>query len=98
MYAAYELLEQRGVTFMFNKDILPEKTKDLRLPALSARVETPFPRRGLAISRIYPHRRIWHLSQVKASLDQMAKLQLNYLNFGWFEHERRIDLENRDDP
>ena len=79
MYAAYELLEQLGVTFMFNKDILPEKTKDLRLPALSARVETPFPRRGLAISSIYPNRSIWHLSQVKAFLDQMAKLKMNFL-------------------
>ncbi len=95
MYAAYELLEQLGVTFMFNKDILPEKTKDLRLPALSARVETPFPRRGLAISSIYPNRSIWHLSQVKAFLDQMAKLKMNYLNFGWFEHEPWVDFEYR---
>src|SRR2546429_2113879 len=95
LYAAYELLEQLGVVFMLNKDILPEKTDTLRLPSLDLRSETPFSRRGLAISSIYPNRSIWHLSEVKAFLDQMAKLKLNFLNFGWFEHEPWIDFGYR---
>ena len=92
MYAAYDLLERLGVTFLLAKDILPEKTADLQLPAGNIRAETPFPRRGLFISNIYPNRGIMNLAEVKAMLDQMAKLKMNYLQFFWFEHEPWIDF------
>ena len=92
MYAAYDLLERLGVTFLLAKDILPENTADLKLPAENVRAETPFPRRGLLISNIYPNRGIMNLSEVKSMLDQMAKLKMNYLQFFWFEHEPWIDF------
>ena len=39
MYAAYDLLERLGVTFLLAKDILPEKAADLAAcpPAMCAR-------------------------------------------------------------
>jgi hypothetical protein len=92
MYAAYDLLERLGVTFLLAKDILPEKTADLKLPVENVRAETPFPRRGLFISNIYPSRGIMNLSEVKFMLDQMAKLKMNYLQFFWFEHEPWINF------
>jgi len=92
MYAAYDLLERLGVTFLLAKDILPEKTGDLKLPGENVRAETPFPRRGLFISNIYPNRGIMNLAEVKAMLDQMAKLKMNYLQFFWFEHEPWINF------
>jgi hypothetical protein len=95
MYAAYDLLERLGVTFLLTKDILPEKSGDLQLPAGNVRAETPFPRRGLLISNIYPNRGIMNLSEVKAMLDQMAKLKMNYLQFFWFEHEPWINFGYR---
>jgi hypothetical protein len=95
LYAVYDLIERLGVTFLVTKDMLPEKTRDLRMPDLQLKVETPFPRRGLLISNIYPSRGIWHLSEVKAFLDQMAKLKMNYLQFYWFEHEPWIDFVYR---
>jgi len=95
MYAVYDLLERLGITFMLGKDLLPEKTADLRLPALKVKAETPFPRRGLLISNIYPNRGIMHLSEVKTFLDQMAKLKMNYLQFFWFEHEPWINFDFR---
>jgi hypothetical protein len=92
MYAVYDLVERFGVTFLLVKDILPERTTDLKIPALQLRVETPFPRRGFLISNIYPNRGMMDLAEVKAMLDQMAKLKMNYLQFFWFEHEPWIDF------
>lgn len=92
MYAVYELVERLGVTFLLTKDIIPERTFDLKVPALPGRVETPFPRRGLLISNIYPNRGMMDLAEVKVMLDQMAKLKMNYLQFFWFEHEPWIDF------
>jgi hypothetical protein len=92
MYAAYDLVERLGVTFLLAKDILPEKTADLKLPAENVRAETPFPRRGFFISNIYESRGIMNLSEVKFMLDQMAKLKMNYLQFFWFEHEPWINF------
>ncbi len=92
MYAAYELLERLGVTFLAHKDILPEKMATLALPALDVRSESPFPRRGFLISNIYPNRGIWNLAEVKRFLDQMAKMKMNYLQFFWFEHEPWINF------
>ena len=92
MYAAYDLLERLGVTFLLAKDILPEKTPDLELPAGNVLAQTPFPRRGLLISNIYPNRGIMNLAEVKAMLDQMSKLKMNFLQFFWFEHEPWINF------
>ncbi|MBI3666685.1 MAG: hypothetical protein HY236_10765, partial [Acidobacteria bacterium] len=88
----YDFLERLGITLLLAKDILPEKTADLGLPLLKERRDTPFTRRGLLISNIYPNRGIMHLSEVKAMLDQMAKLKMNYLQFFWFEHEPWINF------
>jgi hypothetical protein len=95
MYAAYDLIERLGATFLLAKDILPEKTGDLMLPAGNVRAETPFPRRGLFISNIYPSRGIMNLAEVKSMLDQMAKLKMNFLQFFWFEHEPWINFGYR---
>jgi hypothetical protein len=95
MYAAYDLVERLGVTFLLAKDILPEKTPDLKLPAANVRAETPFSRRGLLISNIYPNRGIMNLAEVKSMLDQMAKLKMNFLQFFWFEHEPWINFGYR---
>jgi hypothetical protein len=92
MYAAYDLLERLGITFLLAKDILPEKVADLKLPLANVRAETPFPRRGLLISNIYPNRGIMNLAEVKSMLDQMAKLKMNFLQFFWFEHEPWINF------
>lgn len=92
MYAAYDLLERLGVTFLLAKDILPEKTSDLQWRAENVCAETPFPRRGLFISNIYPNRGIMNLAEVEAMLDQMAKLKMNYLQFFWFTHEPWINF------
>jgi hypothetical protein len=37
MYAAYDLVERWGVTFLLAKDILPEKTEGLKLPPANVR-------------------------------------------------------------
>ncbi|MCC7236643.1 MAG: hypothetical protein IT163_15125 [Bryobacterales bacterium] len=92
MYAVYELIERLGATFLLTKDILPARAADLAVPVLPGRVETPFPRRGLFISNIYPSRGMMDLAEVKIMLDQMAKMKMNYLQFFWFEHEPWIDF------
>ncbi len=95
LYAVYDLLERFGVTFLITRDVIPAPVRDLRAPDVQLKVETPFPRRGLLISNIYPNRGIWHLSEVKGFLDQMAKMKMNYLQFFWFEHEPWIDFTYR---
>ncbi|MCE5311022.1 MAG: hypothetical protein LLG20_25560 [Acidobacteriales bacterium] len=95
LYAVYDIIERFGATFLITKDILPETVRDLRAPDVQLKIESPFPRRGLLISNIYPNRGIWHLNEVKAFLDQMAKMKMNYLQFFWFEHEPWIDFTYR---
>jgi len=92
MYAVYDLVERLGVTFLLVKDILPEPTPNLALQPLQVRSETPFSRRGLYISSMYPNRGMMDLAEVKSMLDQMAKLKMNYLQFFWFEHEPWINF------
>ena len=55
----------------------------------------PFRAAALFISNIYPNRGIMNLAEVKAMLDQMAKLKMNYLQFFWFEHEPWINFGYR---
>ncbi len=95
MYAAYDLVERYGAVFLVTKEILPARRADLDLLKLDVRAETPFPRRGLFISNIYPNRGIMHLAEVKKLLDQMAKMKMNFLQFFWFEHEPWINFDYR---
>ena len=87
MYAAYDLIERYGATFLISGDILPEKSADLELRALDVRSELAFSRRGLFVSFIYPNRSIMSMEDEKKFLDQMAKMKMNYLVIFQFPYE-----------
>lgn len=87
MYAAYDLLERYGATFLLTGDILPEKKPDWALGEFDVRSNPAFPRRGLFVSFIYPNRSVMSLQDERGFLDQMAKLKMNYLQIFWFPYE-----------
>jgi tetratricopeptide (TPR) repeat protein len=84
MYAAYDLLERLGFVFLLTKDILPEKPAEVALPSLDERVEPAFRRRGVHVDYVYPSQTIWSLDDWRRTIDQMAKMRLNYLQVFWF--------------
>jgi len=84
MYAAYDLLERLGFVFLLTKDILPQKRAEVALPFLDERVEPAFPRRGVHVDNCYPSQTMWSLDDWRRTIDQMAKMRLNYLQVFWF--------------
>jgi hypothetical protein len=93
MYAAYDLLERLGFVFLLTKDLLPEKRGDVALPALDERVEPAFSRRGIHVDNCYPNQTMWSLEDWKRTLDQMAKMRMNYLQVFWFPNTPWLTYE-----
>jgi hypothetical protein len=83
MYGAYDLLERLGFVFLLTKDILPEKRAEVALPSLDERVEPAFRRRGAHLDDVYPNLTLWSLDDWRRTIDQMAKMRLNYLQSWW---------------
>lgn len=93
LYAAYDLLERLGFVFLLTKDILPEKQTEVALPALDERVEPAFRRRGVHVDNCYPNQTLWSLEDWKKTLDQMAKMRMNYLQVFWFPNTPWLTYE-----
>ena len=59
MYAAYELIERLGVTFLLNAsdhaDLIPAPNQNLAIPPLAVRMEPAFPRRGFMFPIVFDH-------------------------------------------
>ncbi len=81
MYAAYELLERLGVVFQLTGDIVPQKKPDLAFPSLDARIEPALKYRGM--SRCHAVHWYMGLDDFRKHIDQLAKLKMNQLQFGW---------------
>ncbi len=95
MYAAYDFLERLGFVFLLTKDILPEKRSDVALPALDDRVEPAFRRRGVHVDNCYPNQTLWSLADWQRTIDQMAKMRMNYLQVFWFPNTPWLTYEYR---
>ncbi|MDR3675586.1 MAG: alpha-glucuronidase family glycosyl hydrolase, partial [Acidobacteriota bacterium] len=95
MYAGYDFLERLGFVFLLTKDILPEKRAELALPSLDERVEPAFRRRGVNINNCYPNQTIWSLADWQRTIDQMAKMRMNYLQIFWFPNTPWLTYEYR---
>ena len=95
MYAAYDFLERLGFVFLLTQDVLPEKKSDVPLPALDARVEPAFHRRGVHVDNCYPNQTMWSLTDWQRTIDQMAKMRMNYLQVFWFPNTPWLTYEYR---
>jgi hypothetical protein len=95
MYAAYDLLERYGAMFLLTGDILPEKRPDLELQDFDVRSEPAFSRRGLNTWSGYPNFSVMSMVDIRKFLDQMAKMKLNYLQFGWLPSEPWLKYDYR---
>ena len=95
MYAAYDLLERYGAVFLLTGDILPERQANLPLRNLDVRSEPAFWRRGLNTWFGYPNTSIMSMADMQKFLDQMAKMKLNYLQFGWLPYEPWLKYDYR---
>jgi hypothetical protein len=95
MYAAYDLVERYGAVFLLTGDILPERQGNLEWRDFDVRSEPAFWRRGLNTSFVYPNFSIMSMADMRKFLDQMAKMKLNYLQFGWLPTEPWLKYEYR---
>jgi len=95
MYAGYDFLERLGFVFLLTKDILPEKRAEVALPALDDRVEPAFRRRGVHVDNCYPNQTMWSLADWQRTIDQMAKMRMNYLQVFWFPNTPWLTYEYR---
>ncbi|MGA3325674.1 MAG: alpha-glucuronidase family glycosyl hydrolase [Terriglobia bacterium] len=95
MYAGYDFLERLGFVFLLTKDILPEKRAEVPLPALDERVEAAFRRRGVHVDNCYPNQTMWSLADWQRTIDQMAKMRMNYLQVFWFPNTPWLTYEYR---
>jgi hypothetical protein len=95
MYAGYDLLERLGFVFLLTKDILPEKQLEVALPTLDERVEPAFRRRGVHVDNCYPNQTMWSLADWQRTIDQMAKMRMNYLQVFWFPNTPWLTYEYR---
>ncbi len=69
LYAVYEWLEQQGIVFLLNDDIIPEPMASLPLKPLDLRSGSPFRRRGYGLASCFEHRSIWSYPDlVKSSI------------------------------
>lgn len=85
MYAAYDLIEQLGVTFELTADVVPSPRRDLAIPALDLRKEPAFPRRGFLLQDGgYENLTMFSYQDYVKLIDQMAKMKCNYIQFWWF--------------
>ncbi len=95
MYAAYDLLERLGFVFLLTEDILPAKQDEIALPSIDERVEPAFSRRGIHVDNCYPNQTLWSLDDWKKTIDQMAKMRMNYLQVFWFPNTPWLTYEYR---
>ena len=93
MYAGYDFLERLGFVFLLTKDILPEQKADVALPVLDERVEPAFHRRGVHVDNCYPNQTLWSLADWQRTIDQMAKMRMNYLQVFWFPNTPWLTYE-----
>ena len=91
MYAAYELVERLGVTFLLNasthSDLIPAQNQNLTIPALSVRTEPAFARRGYLLPIVFDNMTAFSYDDYEKFIDQMAKLKCNYLQVWWFAYQ-----------
>lgn len=82
LYAVYELIERLGVVFQLTRDIIPETNSDLLLPLLQVKMEPALKYRGLN----YRHfsMPLAGLESLKKTIDQLAKMKCNYIEFYWY--------------
>jgi hypothetical protein len=81
-HAAYELLEQLGISFFYG-DIVPPPVATLAVPALNLR--NLVCRRGFLLqSGGMINLMVFSFEDYVKLLDQMAKMKANYLQFWWF--------------
>jgi Glycosyl hydrolase family 67 N-terminus len=91
MYAAYELVERLGVTFLLtasdHADLIPAPNQNLSIPSLAVRMEPAFPRRGFMFPIVFDHMTAFSYEDYARVIDQMAKLKCNYLQIWWFAYQ-----------
>ena len=67
----------------------------MALPSLDERVEPAFRRRGMHVDNCYPNQTMWSLEDWKKTIDQMAKMRMNYLQVFWFPNTPWLTYEYR---
>ncbi len=95
LWAVYELVERWGVRYLTDRDVLPDKMLELRLPDLNVVMEP--------ISRIRAHPTIqdyapsgesWGIADFRVLINQLAKLKFTRMNIYAFGYQPYLRLEH----
>lgn len=88
LYGVYELVHRLGVTFRLTGDIVPPRRDPLSIPPLDLRREPAMSRRGFLLQDGgYENLTMFSYEDYVRLIDQMAKMQCNYIQFWWFSFE-----------
>jgi len=87
LWAVYELAERWGVRYLTDRDVLPEKIGELKLPDSDVMMEPVFRVRAHpTIQDLVASGEAWGIADFRRLIDQLAKMKFTRINvytFGW---------------
>ena len=87
LWAVYELVERWGVRYLTDRDALPEKVGDFKLPDFDVVMEPVFRIRAHpTIQDLVASGEAWGIADFRQLIDQLAKMKFTRINiytFGW---------------
>jgi hypothetical protein len=88
LWSVYELVEQWGVHFMVQGDVLPDEPAPFRLPDIDVVRKPTFKRRGFRVINDMANSGIfWSLADHRKLFDQLAKMRFNAILVSTYPHQ-----------
>ncbi len=94
LWAMYELVERWGVRYLTDRDVLPEKVGECRVPDLDVVMEPIFRIRAHpSIQDFAPSGEAWGMADFRVLIDQLAKLKFTRMNIYTFMYQPYLQWE-----
>lgn len=88
LWAAYELIEQWGVHYLFQGDVMPDEPGPFRLPSRDIVRKPRFSDRFFRVVNDLAHSTsMWSLTELHRLLDQLVKLRFNGIYIATYPHQ-----------
>lgn len=96
LWAVYELVERWGVRYLTDRDVLPERPGELKLPDLEVVMEPVFRIRAHpTIQDFAPSGESWGMADFRVLIDQLAKLKFSRMNVYTYMYQPYLQWEHK---
>jgi hypothetical protein len=96
LWAVYELVERWGVRYLTDRDVLPEKRDEFRVPDLDLTMEPIFRIRAHpTIQDFAPSGEAWGMADFRVLIDQLAKLKFTRMNVYTYMYQPYLHWEHK---